>query len=99
MCASSWQNLRTLVRPPRAPDNSFRCSAPKSAQRNGRSLHDLTRCSNIRLEQRELLLRSPEQCVGQSMRENVGVCVTGHSKHVSTVVFPVTRTLPQCSAV
>lgn len=49
MCASSWQNLRTRVRPPRAPESSLRCSAPKSAHRRGSSLHERTRCSNIRL--------------------------------------------------
>lgn len=49
MCASSWQKRRTLVSPPSAPECSLRCSAPKSAQRMGSSLHERTRCSNITL--------------------------------------------------
>lgn len=37
MCASSCWNRRTRVRPERAPENSLRCSTPKSAHRRGNS--------------------------------------------------------------
>lgn len=53
MWASSWQNLRTRVRPPRAPESSLRCSAPKSAHRRGSSRHERTRCSNMRLKHKK----------------------------------------------
>lgn len=52
MWASSCWNRRTLVSPVRAPDSSFRCRTPKSANRNGSSRHDLGRWSNIRLKEK-----------------------------------------------
>jgi len=49
MWASSCWNLRTRVRPLKAPDNSLRCRTPKSAKRTGSSFHDRGRWSNIKL--------------------------------------------------
>lgn len=114
MWASSWQNLRTRVRPPRAPESSLRCSAPKSAHRRGSSRHERTRCSNMRLKHKK-----PESGpVKTSSCRDVCTCwcspvsrtVHGlqseglralrcHSEHVLAVVLPVARALPQCSAV
>ena len=46
--ASSCWNLRTRVRPCKAPLNSLRCSTPKSASRMGSSRYDRMRCPNMR---------------------------------------------------
>lgn len=43
-----WLYLRTRVKPLRAPDNSLRCSTPKSAKRSGSSRHERVRLSKMR---------------------------------------------------
>ena len=47
MCASSCWKRRTRVRPERAPENSLRCSTPKSAMRSGSSRCERVRMSNM----------------------------------------------------
>lgn len=56
--ASSCWNLRTLVNPESAPDNSFLCNTPKSANRRGNSRHDRGLTSNIKLRTRKILNRA-----------------------------------------
>lgn len=44
---SSWTNRLTRVNPLNAPDASFRCKTPNSANLSGNSLYDLSRESNM----------------------------------------------------
>lgn len=73
--ASSWQNLRTRVRPPRAPESSLRCNAPKSAHRRGSSRQERTRCSNMRLNTRKGSEALLCLCKKHSLFRSVCVCV------------------------
>ena len=55
ICASSCWKRRTRVKPVSVPDNSLRCSTPKSAIRNGSSRQERGRWSNITLIRKNIL--------------------------------------------